>query len=72
MVARKRNRVIDVNEQTKKFYIERGYDIYEGGKLVERAKGATVPAAALDEANAENAKLKAEIEKTKAKKPSKE
>ena len=76
MYAKKLNRVIQVNEQTKDFYINQGYDICDDkGKVIEHGKGATVSAVAyqkLAEENEklaeENEKLKEQIEKLKTKK----
>ena len=58
MEARKANKVYQVDEQSAKAYQAQGYDIYDDGKLVEHAKGKTVPVA-------EYEKVKAELEAMK-------
>lgn len=45
MEARKGNKVYQVDEQSAKAYRAQGYDIYDGGKLVQHAAGKTVPIA---------------------------
>lgn len=69
MYAQKLNRVIQVNEQTKDFYLNNGYDIYDDkGKVIEHGRGASVSAVAYEKLVEENEQLKAEIEKLKSKK----
>ena len=58
MEARKGNKVYQVDEQSAKAYQAHGYDIYDGGKLVQHAAGKTVPIA-------EHEKVKAELEEAK-------
>ena len=58
MEARRGNKVYQVDEQTAAIYQAQGYDIYDGGKLVQHAKGKTVPIA-------EHEKVKAELETVK-------
>ena len=69
MFAKKLNKVIKVNDATKDFYANQGYDIVDdNGKVVQRAKGAKVSVAEYDKVVEENEKLKAEIKELKAKK----
>lgn len=58
MEARKGNKVYQVDDLTAAQYQAQGYDIYDGGKLVQHAKGKTVPIA-------EHEKVLAEVEKLK-------
>lgn len=58
MEARKGNKVYQVDEQSAKAYQAQGYDIYDGGRLVQHAKGKTVPIA-------EHEKVKAELAEAK-------
>lgn len=72
MYAKKLNRVIQVNEQTKDFYVNQGYDICDDkGKVIEHGKGAKVSAVAFEKLAEENEKLKKQIEELKAKKTEK-
>ena len=62
MEARKGNKVYQVDEQSAALYQAQGYDIYDGGKLVQHAKGKTVPIA-------EHEKVVKELEEAKKPKP---
>lgn len=66
MKAIKDNKVYTVNETTKKTYLNQGFDIYTEGKPVEKAPSSTVPYEQYAALQAENAELKAEIEKLKS------
>lgn len=59
MVAVKGNVEYTINDSEKKFYIERGFDIYENGKKIADGEHKTVP---FDQYK----KLKAEYDKLKA------
>ena len=62
MLAIKGNRVYTVSEQEKQAYLNRGFDIADdNGEIIEHGKGKTV-------SYDEYAKIKAELEKLKAKK----
>lgn len=44
MIATKDNKVYTITEAEKKFYVDRGFDIYDDdGNVVEYGKGKTVP-----------------------------
>ncbi|MGN0299225.1 MAG: hypothetical protein ACI4C1_08620 [Lachnospiraceae bacterium] len=68
MFAKKENKVYRVDEVTKNSYLASGFDIYsEEGVLLERSPSATVKYSEYEEVLKENAKLKAENAKLKAK-----
>lgn len=60
MEARKLNKVYDIDKSQADAYAAQGYDIYDGKKLVKHGAGKTVPLA-------EYEKVKAELERLKAK-----
>ena len=65
MKAIKGNRVYTVSEQEKQAYLNRGFDIADdNGKIIAHGKGKTV-------SYDEYAKVKAELESLRAKKPPK-
>lgn len=59
LIAKKDNKVYDIDEVDKKRYLEDGYDIYEDGKLKEYSYKKQI-------AYSEYAKVKEELEKVKA------
>lgn len=62
MKAYKGNRAYTLGTRAEaKAYAERGFDVYEGGKLVIRGAGRVVPADLLDAAEARIAELEAEL-----------
>lgn len=66
--ARKANKVYEIDKPQIDEYAASGYDIFDAkGKLVKHAAGKTVPYAKYEELLEENKKLKAKIEKSKAK-----
>ena len=63
MKAYKGNRAYTLETRAEaKAYAERGFDVYEGGKLVIRGAGRVVPAERLDAAEARIAELEAQLE----------
>ena len=60
MQARKGAKVYQVDELTAEQYAARGFDIYDGKKLVKHAKGKTVPYEKYEEALARIAELEAQ------------
>ena len=64
MEARKGNKVYQVDELAAARYQAQGYDIYDGGKLVQHAKGKTVPIAEHEKALEEVRTLKRRQAKT--------
>jgi hypothetical protein len=64
MYAEKDNKVYLIDEIEKKYYLDRGFDIFdESGEVIEHGKGNEQAIAA--ELKAENEKLKAENEELK-------
>lgn len=59
LIAKKDNKVYNVDEVDKKRYLEDGYDIYEDGKIVEHSPKKQI-------AYSEYVKLQEELEKVKA------
>ena len=69
MKAKKDNKVYTVDESNKAAYLAAGFDIYDGGKLVERSASSTVSHKEYDNLLAKYNALAAEkTEETKSKK----
>ncbi len=69
MKAVKGNKVYTVDETSKKNYLAQGYDITDDNfNVIERSPTATVPYREYEKLLAENASLRAELEKISAQK----
>ena len=70
LLVKKENRVIDILETDKNFYLSEGYDVInEAGEVIEAATGGkTYTPAEYNAVVAENAKLKAQLKELKSKK----
>lgn len=64
MEARKGNKVYQVDKASAGYYSAQGYDIYDGGKLVQHAAGKSVPVAEYEKVKAELDALKRKGRKT--------
>lgn len=71
MIAKKGNKVIQVDEVTKARYLNDGYNIIENGKIIEYGRGATVALADYMKVVEENESLKKELSALKTKKTEK-
>ena len=65
MIAKKGNKVVQVDEVTKTRYLNDGFNIIENGKIIEYGKGATVALSEYMKLKEENENLKKQLAEKK-------